>query len=293
MRLRVITVLLFGLGLWAQNAFAQDSCPEGYVSFINTKTYESVCLPANVSPDNVPAAGQQAASHQDGPGEQENFVEDNEAQDPSEQDGLIWGNSGTRQNVSVDQGNLDDQTALAPMTDVRDFMPESKRIHNDMMNAGWLAQIGFGYRLVSAIDIRLMTGYHFGSSDEVASFGLYLDVDLGPGYEPHFSMDITVTPTLHVSRGIFRYSLGLGVGIFILSDYTDDADVINNGGDFDAKVLKSSPSFELKPWMAFDWFFSGKAYMGFGFTVPILIMNEQLGDVMPWFSMDLHIGYRF
>ena len=289
MRLRVITVLLFGLCLVAQNAFAQDSCPEGYVSFINTKTYESVCLPANVSPDNVPAAGQQAASHQDGPGEQENFVEDNEAQDPNEQDGLIWGNSGTRQNVSVDQGNLDDQTALAPMTDVRDFMPESKRIHNDMMKAGWLVQLGFGYRVVAAIDVRLMTGYHFESSDEVASFGLYLDLDFGPGYDPNFSMDATVTPTLHVSRGIFRYSLGLGLGVFIIRDYkyTDRWD------DDYSKTIETSPSFELKPWMAFDWFFSGKAYMGFGFTVPILIMNEQLGDVMPWFSMDLHIGYRF
>lgn len=278
MRLRLISVLLFGLCLLAQNAFAQDKCPEGYVSFINTKTYESVCLPANVSPDNVSATGQADENAQD-------TGDDADASDPNEQDGLIWGNGGVQQNGLVDP---DDQTALAPMTDVREYLTESQLIHVEMMRSGWQVQLGFGYRIISAIDVRVVTGYHFASSDEVASFGLYLDIDMGPGYEPHFNMDMTVSPTLHVSRGIFRYSLGLGLGVFILSDYK-----YSDGWEDDKKELKTSPSFELKPWMAFDWFLSKRAYMGFGFTVPILIMNEQLGDVMPWFSMDLHLGYRF
>lgn len=46
-QIRCILAGMF-LMLASHSALAKDECPEGYVNFVNTETYQSVCLPVDV-----------------------------------------------------------------------------------------------------------------------------------------------------------------------------------------------------------------------------------------------------
>ncbi|MBQ9817322.1 MAG: hypothetical protein IJM59_07660 [Proteobacteria bacterium] len=337
MRLRTGIVLAAGilLCLASQNVFAQDKCPEGYVSFVNTKTYESVCLPADVdaSVKNAEDSAQPSAS-------------ENAQQAGAEATGESVPETGSNQNIEASvnaanppeaavQANPEPVAAQEPMdapaeqnnvqpaesqqTYVTESMPETaaaepnavnmpetaaaepnddstfvtddvlnQKIHESIMAGGWVFEAGLGYSIVAAVDLKLLTGYHFSSKDEVAGFGLYLDVDLHPGAFPVFSMDCTIDPVFHVSTGHFQFSLAFGLGFFgVLNDDFDDSEDSLRSKEFGVR-------FELKPAMAFDWFMTEKAFWGFGLSVPLIILKESESRdsrVQPWFNMDFHIGY--
>ncbi|MBR4984978.1 MAG: hypothetical protein IKY83_04485 [Proteobacteria bacterium] len=283
MRFRISAVLLFCIYLITQNAFAQDQCPEGYVSFINTKTYESICLPVNgnlqpeasqaAAPEEAPAAAasQNVAAAAVEPAQPEAHNEDGESAD-----GLIWGGNADK----LEDAGEGAEANMSP----EKIYNESQIIHEGVMRPGWSILLGAGYGMEAAIDLKFMPGYHFQSGDDVASFGLYLDFDFRPGIRPMFSMDVTLSPVLHVARGCFRFSLAIGLGAFV---YVNNYKEVDYTHEFSEEF---GAAFELKPGLAFDWFLTANGFFGFGFSVPLLIHN---GGVIPWFNIDMHLGYRF
>ncbi|MBQ8035738.1 MAG: hypothetical protein IJ268_01980 [Proteobacteria bacterium] len=289
MRNQLSILLLLFLCFSAQAAFAQEQCPVGYVSFINTKTYESVCLPVDAMSQPVidkPEADKPEADQDILTGDaQDAGAEDADGYEDGEEAGdeLIWGNG----NIAEPYGGYVEPSQNNVPQEVVTQLSESQLIHQGVMRPGWSVQFGLGYGMVDAIDIQLVTGYHFTTGDDVASFGLYLDLDFRPGNSIDFSMDATVKPTLHVSKGNFRFSLALGLGIFALVD--------ESWSEWDGHETAKTIAFALKPGLAFDWFLSENAFMGFSFSVPLIIGSEYFTDmsVMPWFSLDLHLGYRF
>ena len=79
----------------------------------------------------------------------------------------------------------------------------------------------------------------------------------------------------------------MGLGVFKEwnnSGYYDGDD----WGVYDYKA--NGLAFAIKPNLHFDWFLSRHAFLGFGFELPLLIIQEKVGI---WFSTQLHFGYKF
>ena len=107
-------------------------------------------------------------------------------------------------------------------------------------------------------------------------------------------MDITVDPTMHISRGRFRFSFGLGLGAYVSKKgwlhrvyYYDD-----DGYDLD-KYDEYYAAFELKPRLSFDWFLSTQGYFGASIDIPMVIAKEIENNIAPMVNIDLHIGCKF
>ena len=74
MRFQIISILAGMVFVLASHpALAKDECPEGYVSFVNSETYQSVCLPVDVEKTQTPEANAKAQA------------EDSRAEEESEQ----------------------------------------------------------------------------------------------------------------------------------------------------------------------------------------------------------------
>ena len=304
--------------LSAGAAFADTACPEGTVGFVNTETYEKVCLPINAiqgaqGAQAAPSAAQDAA--------------DVPAQDDA------WGaDSGAAENVDAATDVAD---APAPAADGVNFVPRdpaspsvpaanqgvlpavamrnkavsrADAIHDQLMQSGWSIDGGIGYGMVANIDLRLMAGYQHTFSKNM-QFGIYLDANFKVGIIPDFTADILVVPSFIVTRGRFRFRLGIGLGVTVARE--GDEDYIweflssdaqrerygNYDDDYyyydDDDKMQTYTTFTFCPQLSFDWFLTGHAYYGFGLSIPLLIHSDFDDGIVPMMSADLHIGYKF
>ncbi len=181
----------------------------------------------------------------------------------------------------------------------------------DIGESGFTFDLGLGYGMIAAMNIRLSAGYQFNiPSADGLSFGLYTDFSLRFPYPDTF--DWAVVPMLHVYSGNFRVSFGLGVGLIkAFGNYDDflfdDEDIDNSN-----KVVR----FTVKPEMRVDWFVDNHVLLGLGIDVPLIIYKErdtdydyyynQFGDIIstnkthhsysrvsPWMSLNFYMGYKF
>ena len=278
-------------------AFADTSCPEGTVEFVSSETHERVCIAAEflqtldnnqdeTQPvdesipqtefDAADAVPQYNADINNEWIEEDTYTADlPESGEPNAYSDYM--SPPSVQNYGADNQPSDSQ----PKTD----------IHSSMMDSGALLELGIGYGFLAAANIHVASGYQFKLNDTIATFGLYLDMNLKLGQEPVFSMDLAIDPTLHISKGQFRFSLGLGFGIYIVDDqqwlfdaYNDDQDGHNHSG---------TAVFEIKPRMSFDWFLSTRSYFGAALDVPMIISSKIDAGIAPMVNIDLHIGCKF
>ncbi len=316
MRFQIISILAGIVFVLASHpALAKDECPEGYVSFVNSETYQSVCLPVDVEKTQAPDANAEAqaasaetqapeASAEENSGQTEAPATDNKNEVPT----VATQAEETPQppaNINPAQLNVRPNPVVpatvpayqpAPQDYAAYQTADTNSYYDEVRQSGWLLELGFGYGMIGNADFKFMTGWHFGSNDNVASFGLYLDADLRVGWYPPFSMDWTLDPTLHVTVNSFRFSVGIGIGIFsILKEKYEDY-LIYDSENSTSTGMRTL--FEIKPTVAFDWYMTGNVFFGFGFSVPLIFLtgSEQYDSdifVQPWFNIDCHFGYKF
>ena len=297
------------LMLMQNAAFADPSCPEGTVEFISTETHERVCIAAQFlqTLDNNQAESQPGAP---------NTSQTEPSDVPPEYNADINSEWIEEDTFADDPGapyvSPEDNTYPADIPDNADYMPYPEYmatpsvqntgtdnppsdlqndIHSSMMNSGVLLELGIGYGFLAAANIHIASGYQFKLNDKIASFGLYLDMNIKPGQDPVFSMDLAIDPTLHISKGQFRFSLGLGFGIYIVNDRQWLLDMYNN--DQDGYDNSATALFQIKPRMSFDWFLSTHSYFGAALDVPMIISSQIDSGVAPMVNIDLHIGCKF
>ncbi|MBO4350601.1 MAG: hypothetical protein J6A01_06640 [Proteobacteria bacterium] len=304
-------------------ALAKDECPEGYVSFVNSETYQSVCLPVGVEKTQTPEANAEVqepeakaevqepeakAEEESGQTESAAAEENNEAEttaatqatQPVEQPQQPAPTQPNSPQLNARPYPIVPATVPAYQPAPQDYAAyqtaDTNSYYDEVRQSGWLLELGFGYGMIGNADFKFMTGWHFGSNDNVASFGLYLDADLRVGWYPPFSMDWTLDPTLHVTVNSFRFSVGIGIGIFsILKEKYEDY-LIYDSENSTSTGMRTL--FEIKPTVAFDWYMTGNVFFGFGFSVPLIFLtgSEQYDSdvfVQPWFNIDCHFGYKF
>ena len=315
LRIALVGICMFMGMLISQHAFAKEECPPGYISYVNTETYQSVCLKADSEQTQTPDAAdaqKPADAQPSGDAAKADDAQSKDASDEQSQDTVAGAPQNVTQVAPVDvtpkaytaegiRNPQDAQPAPVPLTtQISDWVSRNSSEEKEetsfqtlTMHDGWLLQIGFGYGMIANVDFKLLTGYAFYTGDDVAAFGLYLDADLRPGWLPQFSADISLDPTLHVHYKSFRFSLGIGLGIFLIKLFDDDTVL------FDKTLNEVRVRFILKPTLAFDWFMNENAYFGFGVSMPLIFLTEEgdtSGDdsiVQPWVNLDLHIGYKF
>ena len=267
-------------------ATAKPECPEGYVGFVNTETYQTECLPADVGKKLSPEAAAQTKAEEAEPQNTETA--------PKAEVQAVQVVPDTPQESSASQIQMAPrvQQVQAVYEEPEDYETEAYEpsIHDDMTSSGFYMQLGFGYAAALNLDIKALLGYHFGLDAKHASLGLYLDLDARPGFIPTFTMDLTLDPTLHITGDTFRFSIGLGLGIFYF-DLMDSFSWFADSEDFEKN--DSFVRFEIKPMLAFDWFLSSNTLFGFGFSVPLIFVLKDDQDLAAWFNLDFHIGYKF
>ena len=172
---------------------------------------------------------------------------------------------------------------------------EDMKISREISSNGGEINIGIGYGMVGAFDLRLAGGYHVNipGADNV-SFGIYTDFSIRFPY-PN-SLDWAIVPMMHVHGDIFRASFGLGIGIF--SFFIEDEDY------YEDEEFYSTILFQLKPEVKLDWFLSEHVLIGMNIDLPLILYKKEIHDwgnarpkkitaTMPWFSLTFHVGYKF
>lgn len=265
----LMSVLMVALGL-GTSAFADDVCPEGTMKVIQPDTQEVFCI-GNIAPAQTPVSEPEVEEVQ------ENQIVEDESQPVEYEAAPIQpyvpkrGPGPGAQNKQIEAMN---RRAMA------------EEAHKDMikqyLTKGGLAfDFGLGYAMYAAFHLRFMIGYQFEQKLDGLSFGLYTDLGLNFG-EPN-SVDWAIVPMFHVNTRIFRFSLGFGAGTFTI--WSSDKDYYKQTGTW----------FQLKPEVRFDWFLSKRAYMGCGFDTPLVfsMLSGGVVEVTPWFSMNIHVGFKY
>ena len=267
----LMSVLMVALGM-GTSAFAQEVCPEGMMKVIQPDTQEVFCI-GNIAPAQVPEVQAEIQ-------EEPEMVPDAEPEvEPIEYYPSPRQHSAAHEfdpKVIVERKRNEALKRKAAAEEERKDI-----IHQELIKGGFAFDFGLGYAMYAAFHLRFMLGYHFAEKLNGVSFGIYSDLGLNFG-GPN-SVDWAVVPMLHLNGKIFRFSLGFGAGTFTIwsSDEEDDN--------------KTGTWFQLKPEVHFDWFLSKRAYMGCGFDTPLIISNRKGGvtEVTPWFSMNIHVGFKY
>lgn len=245
----LISVLMMALGMGA-SAFAEEVCPEGTMLVVQPDTQEVFCI-GNVPPAEEPDAAVEVAQDQ---------------------------------NVKKKQAAAEKQKKYREIQERNRYLAEVRKqeIGDAIRMSGASVDFGLGYALYAAFQLRLTVGYHFTERLNGLSFGLYTDLGFNVG-APN-SLDWAVVPMLHLNGRIFRFSMGLGLGLYSIWGSQDNSDIDVEG-----------VWFEVKPELRWDWFLSKHAFLGVGVDMPLIISrtNHDLTEVTPWFSMNLHVGYKF
>ncbi len=292
--------------LLASNAaFAEPSCPEGMREFVDTETQERVCIPAAVmtapasaqtdtnqdaakAPDSVAATNAVPSDEQASTASQPALAEQQQprdnAQNPPAQTVVVAQANAYSGVVDVDYGD--------GMGSNAGTKSREEEIRESVRRSGGTLELGMGYGFLANLNIHVAGGYHYQASDSIASFGFYLDMNFKPGQEPLFAMDITVDPTLHITKGRFRFGVGLGIGAYLKKNWVDGSYLDEYGyhNDYHSEVFAA---FELKPRLSFDWFLSTQAYFGASVDIPLVISKEVENNIEPMVNLDAHIGFKF
>ena len=172
------------------------------------------------------------------------------------------------------------------------------QIAESVRTSGWVLGGGVGFGYTKSFDLcrmvlRVMTGYHFAiPSSDLLSFGLYLNGYVN--FEGLVSGDVFVTPNLHIFKGQFRFSTGLGLGTSIMTRIghkSNDADEYSLADiNFDGSKPETDAYFTLAPTVGFDWFPTKKAFFGIDAVLPLMIDSD---GVKAGLKFDLHVGYKF
>lgn len=299
-------------------AFADTSCPEGMQEFVNSETQERICIASDYlqtlddsqSESNVVNESQDTSVIQNDSVESQSTDNVEEQPEYSEQTHDVEVAPVSAQNIELLQ-EYDSSAESAVKSQVQSntkgkVIERSKLrsdvIHDNIMNPGLFFEAGLGYGFVANANIHLAAGYQFKSSDPVAAFALSLDLNIKPGVSPDFGMDITVDPTLYVSKNIFRFSLALGFGVFVTSDknWLLDIDELDYNYDHDTDTYYSiynkngaTGAFELKPRITFDFFLSTNSYVGVSLDMPMVVSKEFDKGIKAMVNLDIHVGCKF
>lgn len=207
------------------------------------------------------------------------------------------------QNASVaptDQ-NSDDEAALTDQNSDNENVIDKHAISS----SGPEFNIGMGYGMIAAFDLRLMGGYQFALQNlDGVAFGLYTDFSIR--FPLPNSLDWALVPSLIVYGESFRVTFGLGIGVAAFfanhSKNEYDYDFTDDDGYMNKKAL-----FQLKPEMRFDWFLSEHVLLGFNTDVSVFFYEEEKElyydtpttkksvekKAFPWLSLTVHVGYKF
>ena len=178
---------------------------------------------------------------------------------------------------------------------------EELNIRKNLSSSGAEINLGLGYGMVGAFDLRIAAEYQFELQNlDGVTFGLNTDFSIRFPYPT--SLDWSIGPMLHVHGNIFRVGFGFGLGIFSafdpdeVYDYEDEYD---NDDQLFSKAL-----FQLKPELRLDWFLSEHVLIGLNTDMCLIFYKgreynyhddnyEHVKKVMPWFSITFHVGYKF
>ena len=299
-------------------AFAEPSCPDGMREFVNSETQERVCIPADVQQTPIaqqaPAepqhdmqprviASEPAAADDSNKGEQPKAAESVPEAEKAAQasDAAADKKDANASNTAADSVDLAsaqvyDGVVGEKRSTVQTEKDRRRQIHNSLLSSGGTIEFGLGYGFVANANIHVAAGYQIHTNDTIASFGIYFDANFKPGEAPGFSVDLTIDPTLHLSKGQFRFSFGLGIGMFLSKErgwlydfYDTDGSYYYNAN----RYHESSVEFELKPRLSFDWFLSTQGYFGGAIDMPMVIADELEHNIAPMVNFDLHVGCKF
>lgn len=91
-------------------------------------------------------------------------------------------------------------------------------------------------------------------------------------------------PTFILPCGSYRFSLGLGFGVFM-----EDDSMLN---DCDSCTERYT-LFMFKPELRFHWFIKEFLNLGFGIELPVIVFNDNSDyGVGPWANVYFSIGFK-
>lgn len=265
-------------------ALAQSICPQGMAPFTDTRTGQLVCLPqqqalacpANMVLSTDPRTNQPIC-----------ISTTNSYTPPANNDPYTTVTPGSSSAVfqSIDAQKAQAQTIelqqqYATEQSNNDFFatvetPSRARekyrleIPQDKMASGFVLQAGLGYILIADGIFNVSFGYTFDIPifADYIRFGIFTDLGLLFGYSPEFGVTWTILPKLIFHKGIFQFSLGLGLGliwgvypsVLIYEHYTDYEERIG-----DLTLFMGKLSFEFDWFLTKDWFVGGVMEIPFG-----------------------------
>lgn len=241
----LLSVVMLILGLGSQ-AFAEDICPEGTQKVIQPETQEVFCI------GNLPPA-----------------------------ESNVNANAVRKKKAANNSADAQRKRHEAMEMRAHEENVRKDEIQQEIREGGFAFDFGLGYAMAAAFELRVSFGYQFAQTLSAMSFGLY--ADLGVNFGLPNSVEAAVVPMVHVNTKIFRYSMGLGIGVFSV------------WGENDTGLGGKDACLELKPEIRFDWFLSRHAFLGVGMDMPLIFTQEenQGTEVQPWVMMNIHIGYLF
>lgn len=270
---------------------ADEFCPTGQIGIVNSETRVISCIPAEE------LAALKQTSQEDAQKSAQGAPETQPPEDSPSPSTLanptLSANEPTQTSEPIQEADI---IKYDPATQENQRI---QSIHNAITTAGWSIEGGAGLSYSTAVDfaynLKISGGYSFNYPKQLA-FGLYLDANFRP-YEV-FSTDITLVPKLHVvSQGLFRFSLGLGIGTEIDVERTVEE---KTSYDTDGKLAtieyetnKAVVSLVFKPSVDFIWFITRNTWLGFGFDLPLALADESGNYNRITFNTNFSFGYKF
>ena len=305
--------------LFAGAAYADNGCPEGTTALINPQANTRSCIPlapnaqgtapvpieratvsapaANDAKQSAATAATDGAEPEDAAPVAEAATDGAEPEDaaPVADDTVKDSTSSLDTNETLKEKIRAAQIAKSAQ---RQEKARVAQIAESVRTSGWVLGGGVGFGYTKSFDLcrmvlRVMTGYHFAiPSSDLLSFGLYLNGYVN--FEGLVSGDVFVTPNLHIFKGQFRFSTGLGLGTSIMTRIghkSNDADEYSLADiNFDGSKPETDAYFTLAPTVGFDWFPTKKAFFGIDAVLPLMIDSD---GVKAGLKFDLHVGYKF
>lgn len=291
-------------------ALAQSICPQGMAPFTDTRTGQLVCLPqqqalacpANMVLSTDPRTNQPICiptthsytppANNDPyttvtPGSSSAVFQSIDAQKAQAQTIEL------QQQYATEQSNNDFFATVETPSRAREKY--RLEIQQDKMASGFVLQAGLGYILIADGIFNVSFGYTFDIPifADYIRFGIFTDLGLLFGYSPEFGVTWTILPKLIFHKGIFQFSLGLGLGL-IWGVYSHETLFTHEYYDFDYSG-HSLTLFMGKLSFEFDWFLTKDWFMGGVMEIPFGGESEQEYDTPRFITWDIyfHFGYKF
>lgn len=297
-------------------ALAQSICPQGMAPFTDTRTGQLVCLPqqqqlacpANMVLSTDPRTNQPICipttnsytppANNDPyttvtPGSSSAIFQSIDAQKAQAQTIEL------QQQYATEQSNNDFFATVETPSRAREKY--RLEIPQDKMASGFVLQAGLGYILIADGIFNVSFGYTFDIPifADYIRFGIFTDLGLLFGYSPEFGVTWTILPKLIFHKGIFQFSLGLGLGL-ISGYYDDDCGILTEdyssvdpgGGDM-LTLFMGKLSFEFDWFLTKDWFVGGVMEIPFGGGPERTDWKETYTPRFITWDIYIHFGYKF